>query len=464
MGIKEIDRNLGSADLALTSSVGKNTNLNSLKHLRKISNSSGISTILRPVKLLIYHIFRREIEDLRSYRHAAEVEIQDLKNQTLLYKDEVNYLREYLHTSLKNIDLLTKPQSAVENKLQVLDEQRQWRAFNLRPPDRSKEYASCKWIEGGLSFVPGQIKVCPNCIKCGGTPGLVQFTRPYFPISQILEARKLIIHANQNGGFNNCKTCPFLKKRIWTPRKYLFDRICIAHFTSCNLACGYCHATAEKKQQAPFSSVIPLKPTFEWLIENEYLSPKSVVMWGGGEPTINKEFENLLAFLADHGAISQVYTNGTILSDVLLKNMRSNKASIMISLGAGTKTTYKIIKGKNLFDQVIHNIEKYAEANNFNIILKMILCRENKNEVDAFLNIAQQNNVRIVCYDILMYQNRVDQEIVDAAAFLRHESMRRGIEARIGEVGAIYNPADNVEQKIEQAFNKLSLSDSRLGP
>ena len=125
----------------------------------------------------------------------------------------------------------------------------------------------------------------------------------------------------------------------------------------------------------------------------------------------------------------------------------------MISIDAGTKEVYNIIKGKNLFDKVVQNIKEYVKANKYRVILKMIICDENKHEVISFLNIAEKLDVKIVCYDVLMYQNYIHQEIINAAALLKYESMKRGIEARIGGVGAIYNPTDNIRQRIEQSFN-----------
>lgn len=63
-----------------------------------------------------------------------------------------------------------------------------------------------------------------------------------------------------------------------------------------------------------------------------------------------------------YGATSEVYTNGTILSKTLLEAMINNKASVMISIDAGTKESFNIIKGKNLFEKVVKNIDKYAKS------------------------------------------------------------------------------------------------------
>ena len=406
---------------------------------------------LNYIKFIALKIIERNGYVLLLKNHYSE-----LCSKLYLYEDEAVYLKNYLDSAVKIIDLNCNRYGATENNFEIFDEAKQWKSFGIEPPNRSEEYPSCRWIEGGLSFVPDKLRVCPNCVEGGGTPGLTKFSGGHFSIREVLTIRKLIITANQNGGFNGCEKCPLLLKKMWAPKKFLFDTICLAHYTVCNLACEYCYAIPEGKQKLPLSSIISLKPTFEWLVEEKYLSTESVILWGGGEPIINKEFESLFIFLTRYGATSEVYTNGTILSKTLLEAMINNKASVMISIDAGTKESFNIIKGKNLFEKVVKNIDKYAKANKYKIILKMIICDKNKHEVIPFLNIAEKNDIRIVAYDVLTYNNHVSQEIIDCAAILKYEGIKRGIDVRVGEVGTIYNPNDNIRQRVEQSFNLLS--------
>ena len=66
-----------------------------------------------------------------------------------------------------------------------------------------------------------------------------------------------------------------------------------------------------------------------------------------------------------------------------------------------------------------------------------------------------------MAYDVLTYNDHVDQEIIDSAAILKYEGIKRGIDVRAGEVGTIYNPNDNIRQRIEQSFNLLLAADTK---
>jgi hypothetical protein len=85
----------------------------------------------------------------------------------------------------------------------------------------------------------------------------------------------------------------------------------------------------------------------------------------------------------------------------------------------------------------------------------MIVSAENLKDVMPFVDIAEKLGIKIVCYDVLMYQSAIDEEIIQAAALLKYECVQRGIDARIGEVGAIYRPADRIGQRIDQGYQDL---------
>jgi hypothetical protein len=89
-------------------------------------------------------------------------------------------------------------------------------------------------------------------------------------------------------------------------------------------------------------------------------------------------------------------------------------------------------------------------------MLKMILSRENAGEVRQFLDVAESAGVRIVCYDTMMYENHVNDGVIEAAARFRYEAAARGLECRAGEVGLVYDLDDRVSQRIEAAYSALA--------
>lgn len=419
--------------------------VNQLKSLiRKLGVRKGYFSLTEEE----FYNLKKELEDLRSFRDAAESELNQLKNDSYLKEDEITNQRIYLDTAVRNIENLQQNVHSIEQDPSMAEETLKWKSLaNINPPDRTKKYSSCEWIEGGLCFIDSRIRVCPNCIEAGGTPSLMSFFGKDLSIDNILRIRKIIILANQNGGFQLCRGCPHLKTKVWPPRKWLFDRIDISHFTSCNLLCEYCHATPEKKQLQSPSSIIPLKSTFLYLINGSYLSPQSIVQWGGGEPTVPREFDELFELISDYGARSEVCTNAVSLSKSLLKGLENNKqVGLMISIDAGTKETYKAVKGKDNFYAVIKNIRKYVTANKYKVILKMIIYDRNMQDVIPFLDLAEDIGVGIVCYDVLMRQDSINDNIIKAAALFKKEGLKRGFDVRVGKVGFVYKADNDIEK------------------
>jgi molybdenum cofactor biosynthesis enzyme MoaA len=393
---------------------------------------------------------RTELEDFRAFRFAAEEEIVKLKDQTLADRDQLAVQKDYL-SALQSVvaeqDKLLLPEFVSAGESTRSD---RISMVNIIPNDGTSEedYPSCSWIEGGLSFVPGRVRVCPNSHSQGGTPGLLSFKDGRLPVDDILAQRDIIRRANRIDCFDPCNGCAYRVKTNWKPRRYAFDLLCISHATACNLACSYCHTIPEDRYLQNPNSVPRLYPTIEALISDGHLAPDSRVQWGGGEPTILKEFPELFTLLDNHGANSEVFSSGVRVSEVLMDGLARNSAGVMISLDAGTRETYVRIKGRPVFDRVVTNVGRYARVNPGRTILKMILFEENLGEILQFLDIAERKGVRIVCFDTPMYRNRVDSQIIDAASLFSDEAAKRGLECRIGEVGSVYNPSDQIADRV----------------
>lgn len=417
--------------------------------VRRALRAVGIDVVrARPLRRL-----QRELGDLRSFRNAAEAELLRVQEHVRLLEDEVRVQRDYLSA------LLPLPRTGgggarPEPQRTVRDVR-----FVKRLPGAAVErdiYPSCRWIEGGASFVPGRLRVCPNTNARGGPPGLARFTEGRLPVELILERREVIRWANRGAGFEACGQCAYRERREWKARPYVFDVLCIAHATTCNLACRYCHTIPEARYLQNPRLVPRLLPTISALISDGLLAPDARIQWGGGEPTVLREFDEMFEVLHRHGAYSEVYTSGLRIPPILLDAVAQNRAGVMVSLDSGTRETYRRIKGRDAFDRVLSNVGRYALANPGRIMLKMILSRENAGEVRRFLDVAESAGVRIVCYDTMMYENHVNDGVIEGAARFRYEAEARGLECRAGEVGLVYNLDDRVSQRIEAAYSALA--------
>ena len=195
--------------------------------------------------------------------------------------------------------------------------------------DQPQEYHSCEYIEGGVVFYPNRISAC--CVShsngTSGQPQLTEFHGGELPIAKIKEWRNRAIEAHKRGEFiQECKGCPLLVKRAWGENKeHSIHMITIAHYTHCNLRCGYCYTVFAPELTIKPKKVYDLAPIFKEMIETRTLSPKAEIRFSGGEPTILGDFEDLLDMVSAYGPRIRIYTNAVVRSEAILRALAKRR-------------------------------------------------------------------------------------------------------------------------------------------
>ena len=297
----------------------------------------------------------------------------------------------------------------------------------------SSEHWTCDYLETGLVVSRGRIDAC--CVTHHRNLGHVllveNFDGNYFPLEEIIEARRRILgQLRQPDGYPACRGCVKLVKRKVPKQKYLFDYIVLAHHTHCNLRCRYCHSA-----EAGFRHVERpprLFPVIKDLLERKLLSPNCEIGWSGGEPTLLEEFDELSSFLAHIGARQDVHTNAVVLSKAAMKWIPKSLYRMYISVDAGTKGTYQLLKGADAFEQVWANMQRYISVGGRRVLPKMIIMKENLAEVAQFVDLSHRAGAWTVVCDLNNKEEHLDDDVVEAAAVMLEESARRGIRMIVG--------------------------------
>jgi len=322
------------------------------------------------------------------------------------------------------------------------------------PVDRSKPYRSCEWLEGGLAFNRRSLHACLIVHHGRGFPHLVDFNGGEIPVNKVLAARHEIIRQNQNEGHEACRGCPHLVTKQWPEPKYQFDTIGIAQFTHCNIYCNYCYLqTQDPASYAAGADPYKVMPAFEQMIRDGLMAPDSLIDWGGGEPTIYKEFDPVLEMTTRRGARHWVHTNGTCLPKPLKKGLPANKINILCSVDAGTRETYLKMKKKDFYNLVWKNLAEFKRLG-CSVTVKYIMKEDNctAKDIVPFVNMVRRLGRMTVLIDIDYDYPDPSPEVIEGLRLLKCLCERYRFNSAMGFTGAKFTPELEVESRI---YNQL---------
>ena len=125
---------------------------------------------------------------------------------------------------------------------------------------------------------------------------------------------------------------------------------------SCNLSCIYCY---NKNKADELGLAEKLK-----LIDELYDMGIFEIILEGGEPTISKDFIDVVRYIKSKGMFITLITNGTNLTEVLMKSLvevlDKNFDSIQVSLDGNEKHNDKQ-RGEKVYSKVINNLKMISE-------------------------------------------------------------------------------------------------------
>lgn len=153
----------------------------------------------------------------------------------------------------------------------------------------------------------------------------------------------------------------------------------------CNLTCPKCPRSNMGRPQGDMSIEL-----FKRVIDSSF--PYIYFSWLHlfGEPLLNSDVINVISYASGKNVACGISTNATALNEVLAKKLcRSGLDTIIFSIDATTRKTYKKIRPGGNFDEVVENTERFLnlpERKNIkHTIIQMIRMKINQHEVDDFI-------------------------------------------------------------------------------
>lgn len=300
------------------------------------------------------------------------------------------------------------------------------------------KYVSCKHLEHGIAFFSNEIQTC--CISAHEGGGRIQCLTDYFgePVdwNKFFAHRRQLRDMHKRGEiYEKCKGCYYLTEQEWDDGDYFYEML-IGHWTQCNCNCIYCY-TDEDKYYYNTRAFYNLYPVIKDMLDRNLIRNGGEITFGGGEPTILPEFEDLLKAFLEHGLNNiRIHSSGIRFSPAIYKGLQEGKITLIVSIDSATPETYKKIKCKNTFFSVRDNITKYAESGGM-LYCKYVLMpgvNDSFEEVKQWLEQCQESKVKYMAFDIednwfKANRDNIPQKIYDLFDYVVQNYMHYGIES-----------------------------------
>ena len=279
------------------------------------------------------------------------------------------------------------------------------------------KYKSCKDIEKSLYIAPNEIRSCCQRFffkgKMRGDAKLIDIEDGVTPTANdIKKARENLFNKIQNDESESCLGCPFLYETDKPDFSHKINHLSIEHHSYCNLRCTYCSEIYYGGKRSKYNVVEFIK----YLSDSKAFKNCKQVVWGGGEPTLDKSFElivNEIDKYANPNIYHRVFTNSVRYHQAVTDFLKRDLIKIVTSIDAGTKEKFKQVRGRDKFYNVFENLQKYSSYNPNRITIKYILTDENldESELKNFVENCIKYNLEMCNFQISMNYKNEDLEL-----------------------------------------------------
>lgn len=281
---------------------------------------------------------------------------------------------------------------------------------------------SCYDLHNSLFLGPEEIRTCcKRFFDEGKMKGDVVLTKNDFTIENILNQKKRIFSEINQGKSEECNNCPFLEFKKWDKINDLkIEHMSIEYHSVCNMKCIYCSDTYYGNKKP----IYDIELFIDDIVNNNSLKECKSIVWGGGEPTLDKSFNLLFNKINNKfkNVKQKVITNSTIFIEDLYTAISNNEITITTSIDAGTPENFSQIRNSNKFFQVLENLKKYSFKCPENVTIKYILMEENSSieELDSFIHYIQRYKLEKNKFQISFNFkiNKIDSKYISLAIYL----------------------------------------------
>jgi mycofactocin biosynthetic radical S-adenosylmethionine protein MftC len=153
---------------------------------------------------------------------------------------------------------------------------------------------------------------------------------------------------------------------------------------ACNLACVHCLSSSGRRDPRELTTA-----EAKGVIEELQRMQVFYVNIGGGEPTVRKDFWELLDHAAAHGVGVKFSTNGSRIDATAAARLAaSDYVDVQVSIDGATAAVNDAVRGPGSFATALGALERLAAAGFRKPKISVVVTRQNAGQLDGFRAIA----------------------------------------------------------------------------
>ncbi len=328
------------------------------------------------------------------------------------------------------------------------------------------KYRSCHLIEHGISIDVSSIKAC--CLSRDFNKGQLMIVPSYYDNiiiwDKLFEIKRYQRLLQKESDLDACEGCYNLREEDWDEEDYI-SYINFDHWSQCNSNCIYCGVQRYKPKTK--NNVLN---AIKELIKQKKFRNTGEITFQGGEPTILKEFDQLLKLFINEGVKIRIHSSGILFSRSIRDGIKKGQVTVVISPDSASKDVYKTVKRVDKSDKVWANIKHYRRNLKGDlqslVKVKYIIIpgvNDTYEEVTLFLEKIKQLDIKSVIVDVeYAYANtnkgNISPHVYILMDYIEHFCKENGITYDLYD-SALYADKERTFEKTS-VFNKDELKQS----
>ncbi|MBV8218657.1 MAG: mycofactocin radical SAM maturase, partial [Solirubrobacterales bacterium] len=160
---------------------------------------------------------------------------------------------------------------------------------------------------------------------------------------------------------------------------------------ACNLACVHCLSSSGRRDPRELTTA-----ECKGIIDELERMQVFYVNIGGGEPTVRRDFWELLDYAVAHRVGVKFSTNGSrITPEIAARIATTDYVDVQVSLDGATAQVNDRVRGPGSYATAIRAMENLAAAGFAAFKLSVVVTRENVTQLDAFKALADRYDAQL---------------------------------------------------------------------